>query len=48
MNMSWKMSLLVICEVLGLLFNTLTTDGKYSLRGRENLPQPIQMQLSKK
>ena len=47
-NLSWKMSLLVICKILGLLFNTLSADGKYSLRGRENLPQPIQMQLSKK
>ena len=28
--------------------NTLTPDEKYSLSNRENLPQPIQMQLSKK
>ena len=47
-NLSWKMSLLVICKILGLLFNTLSASGKYSLRGRENLLQPIQMQLSKK
>ena len=42
------MSLLVICEILGLFVNTLTTDDKYSLRYKENLPQRSQMQLSKK
>ena len=42
------MSLLVICEMLVLFGNTLTTDGKYSLRKSELLLQPIQMQLSKK
>ena len=44
---SWKMFLLVISEILGLLVNTLTVDNKYSLSNSENLPQPIQMQLSK-
>ena len=28
--------------------NTLTADDNYSLRNSQNLPQPIQMQLSKK
>ena len=42
------MSVLVICEILGLFVNTLTSDGKYSLRKGENLRKPIQMQLSKK
>ena len=42
------MSLLVICEVLGLFANTFTVDEKYSLLNRENLPQPFRMQLSKK
>ena len=42
------MSLLVICEMLVLFGNTLTTDDKYSLRKSELLLQPIQMQLSKK
>ena len=46
--MSWKMPLLVICEILGLLTNTLNADDKYSLRNRESLLQPIQMPLSKK
>ena len=44
----WEVSLLVICEFLGLFVNTLTADDKYSLRNRQNLRQPIQMQLSKK
>ena len=38
------MSLLVICEVLGLFVNTLTADDKYSLFNRENLPQRIQIE----
>ena len=42
------MSPLVICEILGLLVNTLTAEDKYSACNGENLPQPIQMQLSKK
>ena len=48
---SWKMSLmslLVGCETLGLCPNRLTTDKKYSRHNRENFPQPIQVQLSKK
>ena len=42
-----KRALLVICKILGLPVNTLTTDDKYFLFNRENLTQPIQMQLSK-
>ena len=42
------MSLLVICEIVGLFVNTLTTDDKYFLLNSENLGQPIQMQLSDK
>ena len=42
------MSLLVICEILGVFANTLTDNDKYSIRNTENLPQPIQKQLSKK
>ena len=33
---------------LGLFVNTLTVDDKQSLLKRENLTQPIQIQLSKK
>ena len=42
------MSPLVISEIWALFGDTLTADDKYSLRSRETLPQPIQMQLSKK
>ena len=42
------MSVLVICEILGLFVNTLTADDKYFLSNSENLHQSIQMQLSKK
>ena len=38
----------MICEIVGLFVNTLTANDKYSLHNRKNLPQPIQMQLSKK
>ena len=48
MKFSWGMFLLVICKILGLFLNTLTTDGKYSLLNRDSLKQPIQMQLSNK
>ena len=46
-KLSWKKSLLVICKILGLFVNTLTTGEKYSLLIRDNLTQSIQMQLSK-
>ena len=39
---------LSISETLGVFVNTLTADDKYSLCNRKNLPQPIQLQLSKK
>ena len=44
---SGKMSLLVICEILRVFVNTFTADDKYFLQNSQNLPQPIQMQLSK-
>ena len=37
------MSLLVICEILGLFDNTFTAKGKYSLLNSEHLWQPIQI-----
>ena len=43
-----KKSLLVICKISRLFPNTLSGDGKYSLFNRDNLKQPIQMQLSRK
>ena len=33
---------------LGLFVNTLTADGKQSILKRDNLTQPIQIQLSNK
>ena len=45
---SWKKSFLVISGILRPFFNTLTLDDNFFLGNRENLPQPIQMQLSRK
>ena len=42
------MSLLVTDKSLSLFVNTLTADDKYSLLNKDNLAQPIQMQLSTK
>ena len=39
---------LMISEILGFFVGILTADDKYSTRYNENLPQPNQMQLSKK
>ena len=47
-QLSLKKSLLVIWKILGLFVNTLTAYNKYSLLKRDNLTQPIQMQLSQK
>ena len=46
--MHWKKSLLVIHKILRLFVNTLTVDDKHYLLNRDNLTQPIQMQLSQK
>ena len=43
-----KKSLLMACDFLGLLVNTLATDEKYPLLNREILAIPIQMHLSQK
>ena len=40
-----KNSLLVIGEISGLFFNTLTVGQKYSLLNGDNLTQQTQMQL---
>ena len=47
-QLSYKKSLLVICKISRLFINTLSADGKYSLLNRDNLTQPIQMQVSRK
>ena len=41
-------SLLVIQKILRLLVNTLTADDKHYMPNRNNLAQPIQIQLSEK
>ena len=43
-----KKSLLLTCQILGLLVNTLATDEKYPVLNRDNLTIPIEMQLSQK
>ena len=45
-KLSFRKSLQVICKILGLFVNTLTTNDKYSVLNRVNLTQPIQIQLS--
>ena len=47
-KLSWKKSLLLTCQILGLLVNTLAADEKYPVLNRDNLTIPIQMQLSQK
>ena len=46
--MTWEMSLLVICEILGLFLNTMTADDKYSLCNREGSPELMPMELLQK
>ena len=43
--MPWKKSLLVIHKVLRLFANTLIVDHKDYLLNRDNLTEPIQMEL---
>ena len=47
-KLTCKKSLLVICKISRRFPNTPNANGKYSLVNRDNLTQPIQMQLSKK
>ena len=42
------MAPLVLGEILGVRFNTLTDNGKYIFQDCENLPLPNEMQLSEK
>ena len=37
--------MLVLCKILRLFINTLTTDDKYSLLNKDNLTQRIQILL---
>ena len=43
-----KRSLLLECQILGLLLNTLAAGEQYPVLNRDNLAIPIQMQLSQK
>ena len=47
-QLTCKKSLLMTCKISRLFPNTLSADGKYSLLNRDNLTQPIQMQLCRK
>ena len=47
-QLTCKKSLLVISKISILFPNSLSAHGKYSLFNRDNLTQPIQMQLSRK
>ena len=44
----WKKSLLFICQILGLLVNTLAAEENYPVLKRDNLPISIEMELSLK
>ena len=48
MWLHWKKSLLVIHKILRLFVNTLTVHDKHYLLNKDNLTQPIQIQLSEK
>ena len=47
-QLTFKKFLLVICKISRLFPKTLSAHAKYSLLNREDLTQPIQMQLSGK
>ena len=47
-KLSWKKSLLLTCQILGLLVNTLAADEKYPVLNSNNLTLPIRMELSEK
>ena len=47
-RLNFKTFLLVRAKVLGLFLNTFTGDKKFARDDRENFPQAIEMQWSKK
>ena len=47
-NLFSEKSLLLTCQILGLLVNTLAANEKYPVLNRDNLTLPIRMQLSEK
>ena len=47
-KLTYKKSLLVICNILRLFSNTSSADGRYSLLNTDDLTQPIQMRVSQR
>ena len=47
-KLSWKTSILLRFEILGLFVNAFITDDKFFRHNTVNYPQPIPMQSSKK
>ena len=47
-RLSHKKSLLLICKIWRLFINTLSADGEYYLFNRDNLTEPIHMQVYRK
>ena len=47
-KLSWKKSLLLTCQILRLVVNTLAAAEKYLVLQRDNFLIPIYMQLSQK
>ena len=47
-KLTYKKSLLVICNILRLFSNTSSADGRYSLLNTDDLMQPIQMRVSQR
>ena len=47
-QLTWKTSLLLTCQIFGLLVNTLAYNEKYPVLPRDKFTIPIQMQLSQK
>ena len=41
----WKISPIILGEILGMFLDTLSDDGKYPIEDWENFPLPIQRQL---
>ena len=47
-QVSWKKSVLQTWQIFGLVLNTLAANEKFPVPKRDNLPTPVQMQLSQK
>ena len=47
-QLSWKKSVLLICQILELLLNTLAVNDKYPVLNRDNLMMPVEIHLSQK